>query len=883
MGIPTDLPTSPFEIMLPSKRWTPDLSTSSEKELLGLLPPFVQKIREGVFEWRQCGYDGVSETTKSLLYYWFNCEHKDNFQYYFAQRESVESLIYIFENQKIRDNKELLKFDSWGSLTESLFDDKWLRLLLKQGTGTGKTKVLSLLIAWSYFNKLYENNAELSNNFLIITPNTIVLDRLKRDIDGLRIFNSDPIIPENGFDGRDWQSDFNLTVHIQDEIKSISQNGNIFLTNIQRFAKRTNKQKSDLEDDILGLKPNLTQSENRLKVKDAIKNLDDLVVLNDEAHHIHEDNAWKKTIQDINNNLIQKGNKLPLQIDVTATPKHKGGEIFIQTISDYPIVEAIHQEVVKKPVIPDKNSRNKLQERTSSIFSEKYRDYIDLGVQVWLKQYDKHQKIGKKPLLFIMVDDTKNCDDVAQYLEQTYQILKNGVFVIHTKDNNGTGELSENTSKGKEELRKLRRLVDTVDDYKSPIKVIVSVLMLKEGWDVNNVTTIVGLRAYASHILPEQTLGRGLRRMYFGTDIKEELDVIGTDPFIEFVKQITKEGVELEEVPMGPNNPPSGPLVIEIDKENPLKDIDYLNIDIPIVGSRYARDYLSLDLLDTNQFVFNKQKLKTYTTHEKTKNIVFRDVIHGEKVYEIRFDTTLSIDSSSIIGFFTETISKELRLNGVNHFVYEKTKDFIKNKLFGKTIDLEDIDIIRNLTEPNITQLVINLFKKEINKLTIKDMGFQKSIDNIKISESKSYLTSRKKSHFKPTKSVFNLIIGDSKFELEFAKFLESCDDLISYFKNDIQLGQSIEYVKHDGSVGSYFPDFFIKLNNNERWIVETKGAESLNDPIKFKRLQIWCEDASKSQEINWNCLYVRQEIWNTLHTPPNNFADLINLFNDGT
>ena len=109
--------------------------------------------------------------------------------------------------------------------------------------------------------------------------------------------------------------------------------------------------------------------------------------------------------------------------------------------------------------------------------------------------------MNKKALLFIMVDDTKNCDDVADYLRSTYPELKNGTFVIHTKDNRreSTGEINEVSQKGKEELEKLRRLVNTVDDFNSPIKAIVSVLMLKEGWDVKNVTTIVGLRAYVTH------------------------------------------------------------------------------------------------------------------------------------------------------------------------------------------------------------------------------------------------------------------------------------------------------------------------------------------------------------------------------------------------
>ena len=157
-------------------------------------------------------------------------------------------------------------------------------------------------------------------------------------------------------------------------------------------------------------------------------------------------------------------------------------------------------------------------------------------------------------------------------------------------------------------------------------------------------------------------------------------------------------------------------------------------------------------------------------------------------------------------------------------------------------------------------------------------MGLSDAFQERKISNSKTYLSSRKKIYFKPTKSVFNLIVGDSKFELEFAEFLESCKDVQSYFKNDIQLEQSIEYVKHDGSIGNYFPDFFIKLKNNDRWVVETKGAEALNDPRKFERLKVWCNDVSKIQGANWDCLYIRQEVWNKFVTHPSSFDDLIKL-----
>ena len=238
------------------------------------------------------------------------------------------------------------------------------------------------------------------------------------------------------------------------------------------------------------------------------------------------------------------------------------------------------------------------------------------------KTVRKHQKMGKT-LLFVMVDDTKNCDDVANYLRSTFPLLKNGTFVIHTKDNtkDSTGEISETSSKGKEELEKLRRLVNTVDDVNSPIKVIVSVLMLKEGWDVKNVTTIVGLRAYASHILPEQTLGRGLRKMYFDSDIEEELDVIGTDNFIDYVKRISEEGVELEERPTGSGNPESGPILIEVDSDNPNKDIDELDIEIPDLPKRHGRDFLSLDVLNPKEFEYKPIKSKLIPMKSNKKRL----------------------------------------------------------------------------------------------------------------------------------------------------------------------------------------------------------------------------------------------------------------------
>src|SRR5210317_815313 len=153
MGLSKEFPKNPFITIDPELRWFPGNDALGERGREKLLPPLVNKIRKEVKEWRMKDYPGISETTKSLLNYWFKSEHPKGFQYFFAQRESVETIIYLYESQNIRTPSELLKYDSSGVLVDSMFEESWLRLVIKQATGTGKTKVLSLLMAWCFFHK----------------------------------------------------------------------------------------------------------------------------------------------------------------------------------------------------------------------------------------------------------------------------------------------------------------------------------------------------------------------------------------------------------------------------------------------------------------------------------------------------------------------------------------------------------------------------------------------------------------------------------------------------------------------------------------------------------------------------------------------------------
>src|SRR3990167_1722386 len=509
MALHKNFPKNPYEILDPAIRWFPADEDLREQGYEKLLPPLVAELRKKVKEWRAKNYEGASETSKALLNWWFKEEHilydKDgvsfNFKYYFAQREAVETVIWLYDVAKVKDKYDLIRYNSTGIVSPQMFTEDWLRFVIKMATGSGKTKVISLIIAWAYFHKLYEKNSELAKNFLLITPNVIVFERIKNDFESLKIFFQDPVLPDNGFLGQNWYNDFQVTLHLQDELKNISDTGNIFLTNIHRVFEGNVRGASPDDEDTsvyyLGNKPVTKTNDSTVDLGMIVRDIDELIIINDEAHHIHDEKmAWFKSIGDIHNQLKLKGGALALQIDVTATPKHNNGAIFVQTISDYPLVEAIKQRVVKNPVLPDQASRVKLKENQSALYSKKYEDYIKLGIEEWCKTYKTLAPTGKKSILFIMTDDTKNCDDVAEYLEKNYREFKGAILTIHT---NKSGEISE-TVKGKDEkeLRKLREQANAIDSLESPFKAIVSVLMLKEGWDVRNVTTIVGLRAYSA-------------------------------------------------------------------------------------------------------------------------------------------------------------------------------------------------------------------------------------------------------------------------------------------------------------------------------------------------------------------------------------------------
>src|SRR5437660_12080708 len=312
----------------------------------------VPALREAVKSWKAGGCKGITDTTHTLVNYWFEASHKTRtgmaFKYYDFQREAIETLIYVWEVEKVRTRKDLL--ERYAQNIQDLHlppDDGFARYCTKMATGSGKTKVMALAIAWQYFNARREQDEiakDYAKTFLLIAPNVIVLERLKADFVAGRIFREDPIRP------KEFDIFWDFDCVMRGEGERAHSEGVLFLTNIQQFYERADRSEDDEPDAItavLGPKPPAQKQEQIDFAEGIARRAGQLVVINDEAHHTHDEaTEWNAVIQ-----RLHEKTPLTAQLDFSATPRFtKTGTIFPWTVSDYPLKQAIVENVVKRPV-----------------------------------------------------------------------------------------------------------------------------------------------------------------------------------------------------------------------------------------------------------------------------------------------------------------------------------------------------------------------------------------------------------------------------------------------------------------------------------------------------------------------------------------------------
>jgi type III restriction enzyme len=824
--------------------------------------PCVPAIREKLKEWRDGGYKGVTGTTRLLLNHWFSTDHRlqsrRKFAYHYFQREAVETLIYLFEVAQIKRHKTLVETFATRSDLQLLRYDDFARYSVKMATGSGKTKVISLAIAWHFFNAVAEARDDFAKTFLLIAPNVIVFERLRTDFEGGRIFRTDPIIPpELEIFWRDFQC------YMRGEGERASSLGALYLTNIQQFYERAtiSGNEPDVMTAVLGQMP----PAQNLAIEDFDKRIvsrgGPVVVLNDEAHHTHdEESEWNKIIRTLHS-AVSGG--VAAQLDFTATPRHSKGQLFSWTVYDYPLKQAIIDNVVKRPL---KGIAQGIAEQRSDVASTRYQAYLAAGVERWKEYREQLNPLGKRPVLFVMMNDTADADDVGDWLQKKYPSEFGGekLLIIHTDK---SGEVS------KKDLDKARKISREIDDAKSPINCIVSVLMLREGWDVQSVTVIVGLRPYTSkaNILPEQTVGRGLRLMFGGnTGYIERVDVIGNKTFIEFVEQLEREeDIKLETFKVGDK---VHIVTIAPDPKKSEKDIP-----IPVLSPILTRKKsLAEEIAELDVAAFTCPVLPRKQDDAIAKKFRYEgyDIITLQKLIEREYSIPEPQTAEEVIGYYARRIAQDVKLPAQFSALAPKVREFLETKAFGEQVTLSEPAMIKAISS-NVAQYVtVKTFVDALRKMVISELQPQLLHGGRPLSETPPFPWSR------PTivadKSIFNLVPCDNEFEKEFAQFLQKADDVERFAKLPEQFGFAIEYTDSASNLRYYEPDFVVLTTDGTHYIAETKGLEDVNVANKDRAAHLWCENTTKLTGKAWAYVKVLQTAYKQLQ--PTRFEDLMVL-----
>jgi len=819
----------------------------------------VNGVRARVDAWRSQGYSGASATSRRLLGFWFADEHRFNdgrpFRFYFCQREAVETFIYLTEIEPVRGLKDLLEFAEHG-MTIQPGEPKRQRLAIKMATGSGKTMAMSLCIAWSYFHALYETDSPMTTSFLVIAPNLVVFERLKSDFGDAATFRRDPLVPP------EWAHDFDLVALLQDDSAPVTARGVLYLTNVQRLyepsaARGKSKTAPNPVEAMLGPRVNRdVEASSAEELFDRIAERQRVMVLNDEAHHVHDEKLkWNQTIERLHGELRKRtpddpGAGVVSQLDYSATPKYEKGGIFRHVVVDYPLAQAVADGIVKTPVIGEVTGA---QVELGDTSFQRNRQWLDVAVGRWRAFNEALSPSGKRPVLFVMCENTQAADEAGDYLRQLPDFAGDQLLVIHT---NRSGEIT------KDDLELARRAAREVDEPDSRIRCIVSVLMLREGWDVRNVCVIVTLRplSAANRILPEQALGRGLRRMTPpGSGFDERVVVIEHEAFRNLWSAELDGGLIVEK--QDADKIEAGAITIFPDEGKRRFDIV-----IPQLTRALARSDSALSQLHPSDVPDPKTRFAVPDV-QPDEYITYRGrhLIDWGVIEEYEFHVPYAEDPSGVITYYTRSVAKEAgvdRLSGAFATLAPMVRDYLKQRVFDQPVELEDKVILRRLAENDAQALVVGAFRDAIRALSITEREPTIEENALRVSETPPFPWSRET--VAGNRTVFNLTPVDSSLEARFAQLLDRATDVTAWAKLTMNTRFALEYISHAGALRYYYPDFVLRLTDDTCLIVETKGQEDLDVALKDRRARRWCKDATRLAGYEWAYEKVPQKLFDT-------------------
>ncbi len=592
------------------------------------------------------------------------------------------------------------------------------------------------------------------------------------------------------------------------------------------------------------------------RIKEVLSSCPNIVILKDEAHHIYSfENAWKQILLGLNRNLYsQHGKGVNMELDFSATPKTDTGALFPWIIVDFSLKEAIEMNIVKLPL---KGMVKNAEEIASKKAVERYRAWIDAGIRRWREYKENLKPLSKKPVLFFQCPENEEADEVFAYLKSIPD-LKGKVLLIHT---DSTWNIQK---KDLEPARKVATFIDEPEKithdselkelFPDGVEAIVSTMMLNEGWDVRNVNIIVGLRSYTSKrkVLPEQVIGRGLRKMFPEEDANIEksinvLEVIGPPGLMDILEDLeNQEGIKF------PTFNPGGEInltTIFVDENELNKDIE-----IPILSPRILIREFNLDEMEIDNLPSLNLPLENKVLEME---YIAVDMLKGVEVIKRKWDLPVPQDSKSVIAYYTDQMLKQLKIGGAFASFYPVVKKYVVEKLFTEKVDIDDPRVLYKLSSPEVQEQLIKLFVNAFKDMTFSEREPDRK-DTIKLSDTLPFVW--QKLVYPANKSIFNYVPCDNDFEVDFAKFLDRAEDVVSFSKIVSKIGFFVEYRDSAGNLRLYYPDFVVLDDKDKHLIIETKGREDVDVEHKDKRIGLWCEDATNLMESKWSFIRVDQE-----------------------
>jgi type III restriction enzyme len=889
--------------------------------------------------------DLVTPVTGELLRWWFGedaCQSRA-FNFHAGQRQAILNVIVAHEVLDSPDLTDLYRQVCADALLEddrlaAIGQDKYAhpKYCLKMATGTGKTWVLQALLIWQVLNKTAAHDAGLddprfSRRFLIVAPGLIVYERLldaflgKEGADGSRDFaNSDIALCADLFMPPAYRESIqqfvrgNLCTKHEIGLKTTG-NGVIAVTNwhllvdaeedeeAQEAADELMQSPGMIADaatvayDVLPLTPGRA-SGNSLDMLDRrwargnvlawLADLPDLVVFNDEAHHIHElkkegettEVEWQKSLSRIAGG---KGRRF-VQMDFSATPyndvgggKNKRKVWFPHVVVDFDLKDAMRLGLVKSLVL---DKRKEIGALPLEFKAERDADgNIDLsdGQRVMLRA--GLQKLRKLEADFARIDPARHpkmlvvCEDTRVTPLVTGFLRNEGLH----QDEVLTVDSGKKVELGEKEWAPLRQRLFNVDRHATP-RVIVSVLMLREGFDVNNICVIVPLRSSQAQILLEQTIGRGLRLMWREpeyADIKHEnrerindgeapeslidiLSIIEHPAFQDFYDELMQDGL------VGTTGDDEGSSTGDLIASGLREGYEKYDFAIPFI-LREAEDtleHLPIDVAALQPFTgMTRAQLSelvgkgdTFTSHDLQSSTLFGDYrVDGAVMNVGGYNELLSRLTRRITQALSQPLTGDRKIADQWAKPYTQVSsaalaaaidDYIRERLFREAFEPFEDEHWRLLMLQPVVGHIVKVFALALVKAEDRTVTGEIEVRHRRLSEV-AKLTMRESSSMEVTKCIYPRLSYPSRsggLERAFIEWALRDTGVAAFCKISENRHDFVHlrYVKDNGLPAFYSPDFLVRMAD-AIYLAETKAQDQTGHPNvlrKRKAASAWCE-----------------------------------------